>query len=258
MLDPSALTQFYGEAPAFTLALTRISCLIATAPVLGGPYLPGKAKALLATALALILQPSVAARMPVLDGTFPLLLAQEAFVGLSLGFMLSLAFHGVRFAGDLINRYAGFNAAENFDPEADVGEGPFGELLYLALLLLLFATDTHHYLIAVLAMSFSAVPPGAAGLDPALLGVVNDGVRDCCLIAAAASFPVLGGVLAVTVAEGILTRAVPQINLLHISFAIKILVSVLIMFAGLPAAVAFLGTVLQGMQSAGYATLKAL
>jgi flagellar biosynthetic protein FliR len=55
------------------------------------------------------------------------------------------------------------------------------------------------------------------------------------------SFPVLAVILLITVAEGVLSKAVPQINIMFMSFAVKILVSMLVLYAGMPAMVAFMG-----------------
>ena len=43
---------------------------------------------------------------------------------------------------------------------------------------------------------------------------------------------------------------------MHISFTVKIMISLLIMYSGLPVAVIFLGTVLTSMQEIGYAALR--
>jgi flagellar biosynthetic protein FliR len=84
------------------------------------------------------------------------------------------------------------------------------------------------------------------------------GLNEMSVIAVAMSFPVLAAIMAITAAEGVITRAVPQINVMHISFAVKIVVSLMVLYAGLPSAVAFLGTVLGTMQAAGYAMIGTL
>ena len=77
-----------------------------------------------------------------------------------------------------------------------------------------------------------------------------------CAIPAGQSLSTGGGMPSVlahqalgTVAEGVITRAVPQINIMSISFAIKIGVSVAVVFAGMPAVVAAIGSILMTMQA---------
>ena len=149
--------------------------------------------------------------------------------------------------GELINRHAGFSAAENFDPESNIGAGPMGDLLHLGMVLLFFATDGHHLLLASLARSYELMPLGTWSPSPELGGLVARVISDSWTIALALSFPVLSAVMAITLTEGVMTRAIPQINVLHMSFAVKIIVSVGVLYAGMPAVVAFLGTVLVAM-----------
>lgn len=248
-MDLSALSHIYAQVPALMLVLARIGALFAAAPLVGGPYAPATVKALLAMAVGLILLPGIDAPVVILNGGFILQIAREFLLGLSLGFLMNLYFQGVKMGGELINRHAGFSAAENFDPEADIGAGPMGDLLHLALVLLFFAVDGHHLFLAVLAKSFTVIPLGGWSMSPQVQDVLWRSVADSWRIALLISFPVLSAIMAITVAEGVITRAVPQINVMHLSFAVKIGVSLSVVYAGLPAAVAMLGSVLLTMQT---------
>jgi flagellar biosynthetic protein FliR len=259
-VDPSPIAALWGGVPAFTLVLARLGALFVAAPILGGALVPSRVKVLLSAAVALILVPQIAANAQPIpaDGRFIILLVQEVMVGLSIGFMLTIYAAGVRAGGELINRFAGFTAAENFDPETEIGEGPMGDLLNIALILLFLAADGHHLVITALARSYDAVPFGAWRMTPEFLQASAHATGQLMAISLALAFPVLAATMLVTVAEGFLSRAVPQINVMHLSFASKILVSILVMWAGLPAAVAFIGTVVHGMQQAVGTTLPLL
>ena len=252
-MDLGALTGWMGHMPALTLVMARVGSLIVSSPLLGAAYVPASVKALLTIAISLVIVPRAAPQEIPLDLSFVLLLGREVFFGLSMGWMLSLYAEGVRMGGELINRHAGFSAAENFDPEANIGAGPMGDLLYFGLLLLFLATDGHLIMLASIARSFELVPLGAWAPAPGLEDLVGRGVSDAWSIALALSFPVLSAVMAITLVEGIMTRAIPQINVLHISFAVKIVVSMGVLYAGMPAVVAFMGTVLVAMQGMGVA-----
>lgn len=247
-MELGALTAWLGHMPALALVMARVGSLIVTSPLLGAAYVPPTVKALLTIAIALIITPRAAPHDIPLDLSFVLLLVREVFFGLSMGWLLSLYAEGVRMGGELINRHAGFSAAENFDPEANIGAGPMGDLLYFGVLLLFLATDGHLVLLASIARSFELVPLGAWSPPPGLGALVGRGVSDAWAIGLALSFPVLSAVMAITLVEGVMTRAIPQINVLHISFAVKIVVSMGVLYAGMPAVVAFMGTVLVAMQ----------
>lgn len=248
-MNLDALSSLFQHMPAMMLVMARIGALFVTAPVIGGVMVPATVKSLLTVAIALVLAPRAGPTEIPLDLQFILLLTREVVLGLSLGWLLSLYFTGVRMAGELINRHAGFSAAENFDPESNIGAGPMGDLLNMGMVLLFFATDGHHLLLASLARSYELLPLGAWSPTPALGTLVARGLADSWSIALALSFPVLSAIMAITLTEGIMTRAIPQINVMHMSFAVKIIVSVGVMYAGMPAMVAFFGTVLLAMQS---------
>lgn len=257
-MEVAPVAALWAQAPVFMLVLARLGALFVSAPVLGGVYAPNTVKALLTIAIGMVVMPGVPASAPPLDFGYLLLVARELLVGLSLGFVVNLAFHGVRAGGELINRHAGISAAENFDPESDIGAGPMGDLMHMLVVLLFLATDMHLQLIATLARSFAIIPLGGGTVGPAFGAVLGHGVAEMWAIAIGLSFPVLTAVMLVTVAEGVITRAVPQINVLHISFAVKILVSVMVVYASLPAAVAFLGTVLGLAQGLGDTAIMAM
>ena len=207
-MELEVLTSWFQHMPALTLVLARITALFVTAPVIGGAFVPATVKTLLAVAVALVLAPRAGPMVIPLDLSFILLLTREVLLGLCLGWLLSLYFVAVQMGGELINRHAGFSAAENFDPEANIGAGPMGDLLHLGLVLLFFATDGHHLLLASLARSYELMPLGTWSPPPGLGELVN---------------------------------------ILQLSFAVKIVVSVGVLYAGMPAVVGFLGTVLTAM-----------
>lgn len=259
MLD--GLAELWRLAPLLILALCRVGALFFTAPLLGGPFIPGRAKALLTLAIAALLLPGLAQAQSVpvpLDGRFILLIAQELAVGATIGFACTCIFEGVRAGGELINRYAGFTAAENFDPESGVGEGPVGDMLLIGMVLVFLAADAHLHLIASVARSFQAVPLGAFTGSPDMLHAAARGTGECMALACAVSAPVLAVILLITVAEGVLAKAVPQINIIFISFSVKILAALLTLYAGIPAIVAFMGACIGAMHALVGGTIDAM
>ena len=238
------IQSLWQWSPALVLVMARVGALFFTAPLIGGPFVPIRVKSMLTLVIGVILLPTLAPVLPrnlPLDGRYLLMLAQELATGATVGFACTCIFEGVRAGGELINRYAGITAAENFDPESGVGEGPIGDLMLVGMVMVFLAADAHLHLIASIALSFNAVPVGAWAMSPALLELAAIGTGQCMTLACMISFPVLAVILLITVAEGVLSKAVPQINIMFMSFAVKILVSMLVLYAGMPAMVAFMG-----------------
>ena len=115
-------------------------------------------------------------------------------------------------------------------------------MIVLSLLFLL--GDGHLILLTALARSFEMVPAGNWQPHPGLGEAVMHATNDVFDIALVLAMPVISAIMAVTVAEGVVARAVPQINILHMTFATKIIIFLIVTYTGLPAAVAFLGVVL--------------
>lgn len=251
-MDPaSEITRLWQQTPALMLVMCRVGALFFSAPLVGGPFVPMRVKSLLTLTISVIMLPLASPHLPTplpLDLGFVLLIAQELATGATVGLALTLLFEGARAGGELINRYAGFSAAENFDPEAGTGEGPVGDLMLLAIVLLFLAADMHLYMIAAMARSFEIIPVGAFGMHPQVLALMSHGTGQGMTAACAISFPVLAVVILTTVAEGVITKAVPQINVLFISFAVKIFGSLMVLYGGMPMIVAFMGTCLIGMR----------
>ena len=242
---------YWAVIPALFI-FCRIAGLFVAAPVIGGQYVPMRAKALAAIAITMILLPDQMNNIPNLMGndyTFIIYLGREFLVGACMGMLLNLYFQAVHFGGDLIGRTAGYAAAESFNPALGEMGGPIGELMHIILVLLFFLGDGHLFVIASLHMSYDMVAVGQFASGPALNGAVNHAAQQLFTIGLALAFPVLSSTLAVTVAEGVIARAVPQINILMISFATKIMVFLVVMYTGLPVVVAFMGLVIQTMQS---------
>lgn len=246
------ISDILATVPVGALVFARISGLLLLAPLFGGGWIPVRVRALLTLALTFVLTPLALARPePAVDAglAYALAMMRELTAGFVLGLLVECLFAGVRFGGDLVARFAGFSASENFDPTSESFTGPTGDLYALPLMVLFLATDGHHHLIAALASSFAILPLGAFTVTPALAAATVEVSSQVFTLALAVSWPVLLAITAITVAEGVIARAVPQINILHVSFAAKILGSMLVMWLGVPAAVAFLGQVLYMVQA---------
>ncbi len=259
-MDLAPLTGLFESFPLAILIFVRVSALFVSGPIIGDGYIPTPIKAILAVAVTTVLWPlaSSTSPIPALDGWFIVLMLKEALVGVSMGFFVGLFMQGIRFGGELINRFSGFSAAENFDPDTNASVTPIGDVMHMLAVLLFFVWDGHHYFFAALARSYEVIPIGAVQITQSFQLALAQGLDDMSKVAVAMSFPVLATIMAITAAEGVVTRAVPQINLLSISFALKIVVSLMVLYAGLPSAVAFIGTVFATMQAAGMAIIGTL
>ncbi|TVR43619.1 MAG: type III secretion protein [Planctomycetota bacterium] len=241
-------------APA-SLVFARIGAIFVTAPILGGGQVPFQVKALITLALTIAIMPSLGPEFQQgIPGPFyPLALVKEVVTGLAIGFCFGLFLEAARFAGDLVGRTAGFAAAEFFNPDAGTMEGPLGALFFTTIALLFFVLNMHLALIAIFAQSFVFIPIGGLALGPHFGEVVHQGLQQTYIIALTIALPLEAAVLAITVSEGVIARAVPQINILHITFAVKILTTMALITVAMPAVITFMGVILNMAQQFTFA-----
>jgi flagellar biosynthetic protein FliR len=112
--------------------------------------------------------------------------------------------------------------------------------------------------LAALSSSFTVIPPGTGAWTAAAQDSINRGVAEAWTVAMVLSFPVLTAVMLLTMVEGVLARTVPQINLMQVSFGVKIVVSIAVLYAALPAAVAFIGLLIARLEPAVMQLMLAL
>ena len=210
-----------GEVTAFFLVLLRCTGFIVAAPLLGHRSVPRTIKA----ALALLFAATLLPRAAVAPGAAAVALASpvELLLGLSLGFLLSLGFHAVEIVGRLIALQLGLSLEAvlnplNQDPATalDPFFGVLAGLLFLAL-------GLHVETVRILAGSFTAFPIG--GGWPVDLGLVAVQTIVLALeLGTRIALPMALVLLVVELLVGLISRAVPQVNVFILGPPAKLLV----------------------------------
>ncbi|HLU38823.1 MAG TPA: flagellar biosynthetic protein FliR [Planctomycetota bacterium] len=166
---------------------------------------------------------------PAVHGTGHLLLlgAGEFLVGAAVGFVVQLVGAVLTVAGEILAQEMGFTMSQVMDPLTGTSTQVVSQLLQVVGILAMFALDLHHDFLRALAAAFQAVPVGT-GFD---LAVLHE--RHAALVAAALeagvryAMPVLAVMLVLTAMLAVLSRAVPNINLMEFSFGLRILLALL-------------------------------
>lgn len=224
---------------AVTFALgIRFAVLAATLPMLDVRSVPAIWRIGLAGVLAAALAPAVAPSIP--PGAITLAwrpFVTEAFrslvIGMMLGFTLNLVFVAVRFAGDVAGMQIGFSIVNAYDPMSNSQISVISQFYHLLAVLLFFATGAHHVLVSAMFQSCLALPPfgtsqltgGAWHLLREFSSVFGSGLR----IAA----PIIVVLLLISAALGIVSKTVPQLNVLVVGFPVKIAVGLVTLGASL-------------------------
>lgn len=215
--------------PALFLHLVRAGAFFAVVPLFGTGVESVLFRIVLSVAFGGIFWwvGDKAMAMPASMLELGVLAAREAVIGFALGFVAELLLVGLRIAGEVVGNEMGFSMAQTLDPLTGRNSFVVPQFFELVGGLLIFALDLHHDALRALAAAYEVLPVG----QPFDAGVVTDRLR--ILIGGVIGFglhwatPLLGVMLVVTAVFAILSRAVPNLNLMEFSFGLRILLALL-------------------------------
>jgi len=215
----------------FTLVFIRVSGLVMSAPIFSMPEVPMQVRALLAFALAVLITPTqtaVAVSMPAsLAGYLPMV-AGELLVGLILGLGIVILLSGVQVAGQLVGQTSGLMLADVVDPASGESVPQVAHLLYLVTLAVFVAIGGHRILVSGLLHTFAAVPPGSGAMPTSLesiVGALMGLLAESFALGIRAGAPMLAALLLATLVTALVSRTLPQLNVLAIGFGLNAMVT---------------------------------
>ena len=213
-----------------------------SAPFWGSRAVPVTVRVWVAILLAVATYPLVKA--PALPGGITLLslfmaLGGEIFLGIILGWIAQLLFAGMRLAGQEIEIKSGLGLIHLVDPHEGGQSGVFAAFLELMAGLIFFSMNGHHLLIQALSSSYNVFPlAGEKFVTRVLEGLIGS-AGEIFAIALRVSAPVLVGLLFTDIVLGILSRAIPQMNVFMVAQPVQFGFGVFLLMLSLPALVWF-------------------
>ena len=215
--------------PGLMLMVFRTGGMIFTFPIFGrhGDSRFGRLTICVAMGALLYLPNPVILRLPESFVVFAVAAAREVLVGMLLGMGLNTIFSTLRFAGEIIGYDMGLNMSRAIDPNTGESGVVMSTLLEVLAILLFFRINGHHMVFRLLSKVNRILPLGKAfDVHAAASGLTSLGsvlLTNAMLIAA----PVFAMMLMLTIVMLILSRAVPQINLMEFGFALRIIIALL-------------------------------
>jgi flagellar biosynthesis protein FliR len=212
----------------FTLVLARVSGLTMTAPIYGTKDVPFQVRGLLAVALALLLAPSqwhVDVAYPGTTLNYLVFVGAELLIGLSLGLGIVILFSGVQLAGQLVGRIGGMMLADVFDPATETEVPMFSRLLFLVTLAVFVCIGGHRMVMAGLLDTFQTIPPGSAQVPVSVADAFVTLAAQSFDLGLRAAVPVVTALLLSTLVLGLISRTLPQLNILMVGFGLNALLT---------------------------------
>ena len=208
----------------FTLVLTRVSGLVITAPIYGAPEIPARVRALFAVALAVLITPTqwdVPVQDPGTTVNYLVFMASELLIGLSLGLGIMIVFSGIYLAGQMIGRIGGMMLADVFDPSSETSIPMFSRLMLLVTLAVFVLIGGHRMLMAGLLDTFQTIPPGSGAVPTSMAHTFVLLLAQSFALAIRAAAPVVTSLLLSTLVMGLISRTLPQLNILAVGFGMN-------------------------------------
>lgn len=237
------LDQIVANAPVYLLICGRCFALVMTIPLFSLRNVPRISKVAFTGYLAYLVFPHVnfSIYAPYLAGgaislQFVLLLAGEVLLGIITGFYVTIIFSAFSTAGQFFAFQMGFSASEVYDALSQVENPLMGQFFNLIAMLIFLQNHWAQRLFArALVSSFDSlsafsIVAGQEKILRFLLGGLSNLFFDAFVIA----LPIMGTLLLINVAMGILSKAAPMMNLMSEGFPTMILVSFFIISVLMP------------------------
>ncbi|MBP89660.1 MAG: hypothetical protein CMJ64_23615 [Planctomycetaceae bacterium] len=220
----------------FVLILTRISGLVMTAPIFGSRNVPVRVRAFLAIGLALMITPvhwHDAVAMPTDLMNMGVLLAREGILGLALGLSVMILFTGLHLTGQIIGQMSGMSLADTFDPTFDTSVPVFSQLLDAVTLSIFIAVGGHRHVLSALLDTFEARPPGVRDFPTNVVEALSSIVGESFVVGIRAGAPVMVTLLLAVLILGLISRTLPQLNVIAIGFSLNSMIMLFTLAASL-------------------------
>jgi len=243
------MEQLFNNVETYFLLLMRVSGIFTSTPFLGSESMPTQMRVACAFLLSLLLLPvqlatSGPVHLPGQTYIFVMVVVKEVLLGVLLGFIATVAIDGIRLAGELIGSQVGFGMISVADPESQQEESIM-EIFYFMVFSLSFLTvNGHHMIISAVAQSISVVPLGIVNYSKGFFTEIFSKVPEIFIVSLKIALPVTIPVIMVTLVLGIISKAVPRLEVFLISFPINVMVGFLVMMIYLPDLFRFLNYII--------------
>ena len=228
-LDVSLLPAL---AAAFLLVFARVGAMVMLMPALGEENIPMRVKLSIALLLTLVLLPlhrsAYHIDMTSLSGLLVLML-HEIVIGIILGATARVTLSALQVAGSVIAQQMGLGFVTSVDPTQGQQGVLVGNFLTMLGITMLFATDSHHLVIAALSDSYKIFAPGESMLTGDVASLATQAFAAAFKIGLQLSAPFLVFGLVFNIGLGVLARLMPQTQVYFVGAPLSILAGFLIL-----------------------------
>ena len=210
---------------SFMLIFARIGTALSIMPGFGSQFIQMRARLGFAVAIAFVMTPVLAGRLPSAPASFPdlfLLLAAEMLVGAFFGTIMRIMLAALQTTGTLFAYFASMANAFIQDPISEQQGSIIATFLGTMAITLLFISGFHHVMIRAVAESYAVFVPGQGVMIGDMADMTAKTVSTSFLLGVKMATPFMVVVVAYYLGLGMLGRLMPQMPVFFVGMPIQI------------------------------------
>jgi flagellar biosynthetic protein FliR len=218
-------------AATFMLVFARVGAMVMLMPGFGETNIPVRIKLAIALLLTLIILPLHRAAYQIdltSMSSLGVLMVHEIVIGIVLGATARVTLSALAVAGSVIAQQLGLGFVTAVDPTQGQQGLLIGNFLTLLGVTLLFATDSHHLVIAALNESYRIFSPGELLSSGDVAALATRAFAAAFKIGMQLSAPFLVFGLVFNIGLGVLARLMPAMQVYFVGVPLSIMVGFLI------------------------------
>src|ERR1700710_2642582 len=218
-------------AATFMLVFARVGAMVMLLPGFGESNIPVRIKLAIALLLTLIILPLHRNAYQVDISSMPslgVLMVHEIIIGVVLGATARVTLSALAVAGSVIAQQLGLGFVTSVDPTQGQQGVLIGNFLSILGMTLLFATDSHHLVIAALNESYRIFSPGEVMSSGDVAALATRAFAAAFKIGMQLSAPFLVFGLVFNIGLGVLVRLMPQMQVYFVGVPLSIMIGFLI------------------------------
>ncbi len=214
----------------------RVLAVFTSAPIFSSKAFPVRARIALAFFIAFAAQASLQ-NQPTISITGPEAMGaviQQVGIGLAIGFTIRLVFSAIELAGEVVGLQMGLSFASFFDPSLNTQSSAVARFFGHMAAFLFIVMNGHLLVMMAVIKSFDAFPVDQNFLEALKTMKLYSLGSDIFASGLWIALPMVGMLMFVNLAFGIVSRVAPQMNLFSIGFPIMLTVGLIGITATLP------------------------
>jgi flagellar biosynthetic protein FliR len=219
----------------FVLLTVRYGVLLTILP---GLALSPSAKSLRAPAVLVLAfvstQSSPLAHSPTQFGMLFAQVFSEAIFGLAMGLIPLMIISGLQMAGTLSSTTMGLGASQLVDPTLGGSVPALARLLGDLVTLVFLLSNTHHVVIYTASSMGGVLIPGTFSPSGPVVELIVSRVGEIFRLGALVASPVIVALMLTNFVMGLISKAIPQVNIFIVSFPLTIGIGLILSGLALP------------------------